>query len=531
MTYREVSVVEVKEILRLWLDGRSLREVTTLAAVDRKTVRRYVEAGQAAGLCHDGGAGQLSDELLGAVVAAVRPARPRGIGASWEVIASHREQINTWIEQGLTLTKAHVLLERRGIAVPYRTLHRFAVAELGFGRRRPTVPIADGDPGVELQVDFGRLGLIPDPARGNRRVVHGLIFTAVYSRHMFVFPTHRQTLEEVIAGFDAAWAFYGGVFAVAIPDNLKPVVDRADAVAPRFNDAFREYAQARGFVIDPARVRHPQDKPRVENGVKYVRGSFFAGEEFVDLADCRARAEAWCSQVAGTRIHGSTRARPGEVFAAEEAELLGPAPDGPFAIPSFTQPKVARDRHVEVARALYSVPGELIGQRIQARADATTVKLYHRGQLLKVHPLQEPGRRHTDPADLPDEVSAYALRDLDGLARRAATYGDHVGLYATAILEHPLPWTKMRQVYRLLGLARRHGAEQTDLACAKALEVEVVNVGLIERMLARGLDTSGLETMAPAARLDDAAEVTAAVVPAAGRFVRDPGEFSTRRPS
>ncbi len=89
----------------------------------------------------------------------------------------------------------------------------------------------------------------------------------------------------------------------------------------------------------------------------------------------------------------------------------------------------------------------------------------------------------------------------------------------------------MRQVYRLLGLARRHGAEQTDLACAKALEVEVVNVGLIERMLARGLDTSGLETMAPAARLDDAAEVTAAVVPAAGRFVRDPGEFSTRRPS
>jgi len=223
-----------------------------------------------------------------------------------------------------------------------------------------------------------------------------------------------------------------------------------------------------------------------------------AGEEFVDLGDCRARAEAWCSQVAGTRIHGSTRARPGEVFAAEEAPLLGPAPDGPLAIPSFTKPKVARDRHVEVARALYSVPGELIGQRIQARADATTVKLYHRGQLLKVHPLQEPGRRHTDPADLPDEVSAYALRDLEGLARRAAGYGPHIGAYAEAILEHPLPWTKTRQVYRLLGLARRHGAEQTDLACAKALEVEVVNVGLIERILARGLDTSGLESMAPA---------------------------------
>ena len=189
MAYREVSVVEVKEILRLWLEGRSLREVTRLAAADRKTVRRYVEAARAAGLDRDDGAGRLDDELLGAVIAAVRPNRLRGTGASWETVAAHRAQINTWIEQGLTLTKFHVLLERRGVVVPYRTLHRFAVAELGFGRRRPRVPVADGDPGVELQVDFGRLGLVPDPARGTRRVTHGLIFTAVYSRHLFVFPT------------------------------------------------------------------------------------------------------------------------------------------------------------------------------------------------------------------------------------------------------------------------------------------------------------------------------------------------------
>jgi transposase len=130
--------------------------------------------------------------------------------------------------------------------------------------------VADGKPGDELQVDFGRLGLIPDPARGSRRVVHGLVFTAVYSRHLFVYPTHRQSLEEVIAGFEAAWAFFGGVFRVVIPDNLKAIVDHADATDPRLNDAFREYAQVRGFAVDPARVRHPRDKPRVERSVHYV---------------------------------------------------------------------------------------------------------------------------------------------------------------------------------------------------------------------------------------------------------------------
>jgi hypothetical protein len=104
------------------------------------------------------------------------------------------------LKQDLTLAKIHMLLGRRGVVVPYRTLHRFAVAELGFGRRQPTVRVADGKPGQEVQVDFGRLGLLPEPTTGRRRVAQGLIFTAVYSRHMFVYPTLRQTLEDVVAG-------------------------------------------------------------------------------------------------------------------------------------------------------------------------------------------------------------------------------------------------------------------------------------------------------------------------------------------
>jgi transposase len=542
MSYREVSVIEVKEILRLWLVGHSLRKVTDLSGVDRKTVRRYVEAAQAAGMSPDCGVGQLSDELLGQVIGSVRPDRPRGVGQARESLLAHRDQVKAWLDKDLTLTKVQVLLARRGVVVPYRTLHRYAVEELGFGRRRATVPVVDGEPGVELQVDFGRLGLIPDPVRGGRRVAHGLIFTSVYSRHMFVYPTHRQTLDEVIAGFEAAWAFFGGVFKVVIPDNMKAIVDQADKHEPRLNDAFREYSQARGFAVDPARVRHPQDKPRVEKCVQYVRSSFFAGEEFVDLADCRARAAAWCARVAGTRIHGTTRARPVEVFAEREASLLLAAPTDPFEVPVYSHPKVARDRHVQVAYGLYSVPGELIGRHLVARAGARTIKLYYRGQLIKVHPRVGPGQRHTDPADLPSEVSIYAMRDLDALARRAAIHGHHVGLYAVALLDHPLPWTKMRQVYRLLGLSARHGAQRVDTACARALEVEAINVGLIERMLARGLetdpttsDTTGaggqprLPTTTVSTTTDAGASTRATVVPAAGRFARDAAEFAPGR--
>jgi hypothetical protein len=61
-----------------------------------------------------------------------------------------------------------------------------------------------------VQVDFGRLGMLADASDGRRRVVHALIFTAVYSRHTFVYPTYRQTLNDVIGGCEAAWAFSAG---------------------------------------------------------------------------------------------------------------------------------------------------------------------------------------------------------------------------------------------------------------------------------------------------------------------------------
>ena len=262
MAFREVRVIEIREVLRCWMADEGLRTAAERAGVDRKTARRYVEAAVAAGLVREGGESQLCDELIGAVVAAVRPARASGHGAAWESLLAHEQQIRDWIDtDDLQLTNIHGKLTRRGVVVPYRTLHRFAVERCGFGRRRPTVRVADGQPGVECQIDFARMGLIADPDLGRRRVLHSLIFTAVYSRHMFVWLTFTQTLAAVIEGCEAAWAYFGGVFSVLIPDNMSPIVANADPVNPTFTVGWLDYAQARGFGTDPARVRSPKDYP------------------------------------------------------------------------------------------------------------------------------------------------------------------------------------------------------------------------------------------------------------------------------
>jgi transposase len=511
MAFREVSVVQVREALRRWLNGDGERPVARGVGVDRKTARRYITAAVELGVDRGGGEEQLTDELIGQVVERVRPHRGDGHGEAWRTLLGEEARIKEWVAQDLTVVKIGILLGRRGVVVPHRTLARFAVERCGAGRRSTTVRVDDPPPGVELQVDFGRLGLVCDGER--RRVCWALIFTACFSRHQFVWPTFRQATEDVIAGFEAAWRFFGGVFAVVIPDNMKSIVVRAENTAPRFNDVFFEYAQSRGFVVDAARVATPTDKPRVERTVPYVRNNFFAAETFVDLADVRARAEVWCTETAGMRVHGTTQCRPIEEFRAEELPLLGRVPGTVFDVPRWSEPKVHRDFHVEVDRALYSAPHHLIGRQVKARRDQTTVKLYFRGELVKVHPRKAPGKRSTDPADLPTGKEIYATRDLDRLRRMAADHGDAIGVYATALLDTPLPWTKMRQVYRLLGLVKKWGAGRVDQACRRALDAEAVDVNLVSRMLERAR-----EDAAPDARPD--------LVVVQGRFFRDPSEFA-----
>jgi len=511
MAFREVDVIEVREVLRWWIDGAGLRTIAGRAGVDRKTARRYVEAAQAAGLTRDAGQAALCDELLGAVIAAVRQARPNGHGAAWDLLAARKAEITQWVKDGLTIVKIEVLLTRSGTTVPYRTLHRFAAEECGFRARGTSMRVLDGEPGGECQIDFAQMGFITDTETGRRRKVHALIFTAVLSRHMFVHLSYSQTLTEVIAGCEAAWSFFDGVFKVLIPDNLKPVVTDADPVNPRLSVGWLDYAQHAGFATDPARVRSPQDKPKVERVVQYVRGNFFAGESFDSIASAQAAVTEWCTKTAGMRIHGTINARPLDVFNDLERVALLPVPPT-YDVPLLRSVKVHRDFHIEIGKALYSVPGDYIGAQLDARADSQLVKLFHRGQLVKTHPRQPAGGRRTDPADLPEERVGYAMRDLDRLKATATRHGDNIGIYTHRLLDDPLPWTRMRAVYRLLGLVRRYGPGPVDKACGTALDLDVVSVSKIAAMLAKALEN------------------TAPVLPAAaghpaGRFARDPAEF------
>ncbi len=337
--------------------------------------------------------------------------------------------------------------------------------------------------------------------------------------YQFVWPTYQQTTVAVCEGLDAAWQFFGGVPARIIPDNASSMVAKADPLAPVFVPAFAEYAQVRDVFVDPARVREPKDKGRVENQVSYVRESWWDGETFGTLGEARESAVHWCRETAGGRIHGTTQAVPREVFEAEERSQLKAAPVTRFDVPHWGKAKVHPDHHVQVLTALYSVPTRHIGREVRVRVDSRTVRIYLATELIKTHPRVAPGKRSTDAADYPPTVAPYAMRSIDGLLERAKGRGVYVGEYAERLLGGPLPWTTMRQGYELLRLCDRYGEARVDAVCKRSLELDVIDVPRVGRMLK--------QAMAVEERASEDGKMRS--LPVTPRFSRSVDHFATQK--
>ena len=296
MPYREVRVVDCLEVLRRWLTGDGVRSIARATGLDRKTVRRFVKVAETVGL--KPGVPWPEEKTVAAFVTGVKSPRPASPpGKTEKVLLDRRDQIREWLQKdNLLLTKIHELLAREGILVPYLSLYRFARKWCDFGKRAAiTVRRVEGKPGEYAEVDFGRLGFIQELGGKQPRVVHGFIIVLGYSRLSCLVPVFRQDLESVIHCFEEAFRFFGGCPKRIVTDGLKACLDLADPYVPRFNRAFLEYAQFRGFLPDPARPYHPKDKPAVERHVPYARERFFKGETFIDLEDDApsSGAETW----------------------------------------------------------------------------------------------------------------------------------------------------------------------------------------------------------------------------------------------
>lgn len=515
MGYKEVSRLEVNEVIRQWQSGRGIHEMARSTGLSRNTVRKYILNAQSCGLERDGP--PPTDIQLVTLLQLNRSGPRQAVIPTDKLLEPWEKQIKQWIKKDrLRLTRIQDLLAQNQCLVAYTSLRRY-VGRRGWSGRssNATVRLADTEPGQIAEVDFGRMGMMWDPEKGRKRVVWVMLIVLNYSRHSFVWPLYSQQLSEVIEGMEAAWGFFGGIPRQLVLDNFPAAVVGPDSLNPRMTRGFLEYAQHRGFIPDPARVSHPKDKPKVEKGVSYVRERFFKGGQFRDMADMRLQARQWCLETAGQRVHGTTRRLPLVVFREDEQATLLSYDGEPYDVPDWHKATVHRDYHIYYRYALYSVPCNLCppGTKLEVRGDRKLVTLYHQGKLVKTHPRQSGGGRSTDPEDYPKELSPYTLRSPDYLRRQSAELGESVGAFADKLLGGPTPWSKMRQGYKLLRLGEKYTASRLDQACQKALAVDLIDVRRVEHILVQALEQEALTELI-------------STTPPPGRFARPGSVFA-----
>ena len=515
MADKEYTVIEILDILRRSSAGDRIRAIARSTGMDRKTISKYIRIAEGKGFRK--GSDASLDEVAYAVFREIHGDDNDGnCNVRDGILLPHKDSITGWLErENLTLTKVHMKLLRTGVETSYSSLYRFVQEHVGMPGNSRTVRMAETDPGEVAEVDFGRLGYLFDAVLNKMRALYALVVTLVFSRHQYVHITRKQDLPALISGMEDAWSFFGGITRRLIIDNMKAAVVKSSRYEPIFNRTFLEYSQYQGFIIDPAVARHPQGKATVERQVPYVRENFFKGERFIDCEHLQREAVKWCTEVAGMRIHGTTRKRPRIVFEEQEKAFLLPPQEERFDIPKWGSTIVHPDHHIRFGNALYSLPTEYIGKKVEIRLDSKLMRIYHQGAVIKTHPVMPEGRRCTDYEDYPKHKTAYAMRNCDYYIAKGKEVGTNCGAFIGQLLSGDFPWSKLRQAQKLIRLSEQYGTERIEKACSRALSFSLIDVFRLERIIKQALDKEGAK----------GGENKGVVVPA--RFGR-PAEYFTQ---
>ena len=293
-------MTDVTEIFIHWYAGRSHSEIASSLGVDRKTVRKYLGPAIAAGI-EPGGPVMTAAEwakLVGQWFPEITDTRLRQ--TTWPEIEKHRDYIADMLKLGVTQATIHQRLrDEQGLVASVASLKRWVAANLAEEVRRDRVIVLgdEAEPGAEAQIDYGHLGSWVDPRSGKKHRVWAFVMVLACSRLLFVRPVLRMDQRAWTEAHVEAFAFFGGVPARLVPDNLKTGVDKPDLYDPKLNRSYAGLGEHYGTLIDPARAAKPKDKPLVERPMPYVRDSFWRGREFVSLEHMQQQAVVWCREV------------------------------------------------------------------------------------------------------------------------------------------------------------------------------------------------------------------------------------------
>ncbi len=500
---RELSMRQLRHLLRLHHGGVSAREMGRRLGVARSTIQDNLKRAAAAGL-----AWPLADDLTDEVL------EQRLFGRAGFATGQRRRAEPDWAALARELKRPGVTMmilweEYREINQEGYGYSRFCDLLRGFERRLSPVMRQHHVAGEKAFVDYsGKRIPIVDPTTGE--VHEAEIFVGVLgaSNLTYAEATWTQQLPDWTGAHVRMFRFFGGAPKLLVPDNLKSGVNKASFYDPEINRTYGALAAYYSIGILPARPHKPRDKAKVEAGVRfaqtYILGRLRA-QTFFSLAECNEAIKIVMQRMnERTMRHLGVSRR--ELFEKIEREALNPLPVDDWEFAEWRRARVNLDYHIEIHDFLYSVPHALIRAEVEVRVTERIVEVFYRGQRVAVHQRRYMGRKHgTDPDHMPSSHRFLAEWTPDRFRRWAGKIGPNTEALISAVLasrKHPEQGFRtclgMLRSYRGLDPAR------VEAVSARALELGVLNCKGVASLLARKLDDAAAKNDPPVTLFDHA---------------------------
>ena len=469
-----------------WDLGRSHREITAALGVSMGAVTGVLRRATAAGLDW-ATARELAEEALDARLYPRGPSPPsaRGPMPDFEALACER------LKAGVTLQLLHIEYREanpKGFGyTQFCEYYRRWLAKRGLTMRQVHVA------GDKLFVDYsGKKAHYTDCLTGLPVEVE--LFVAVLGASNFTFAeaTATQRVPDFIASHVRAFAYFGGVPAALVPDQLKSAVIGASRYEPDLQRTYEDLAEHYGTAVVPARPRKPRDKAKVEVGVQIVQRWVLARLRkltFFSLGELNA-AIAVLIEDLNARTMKRYRATRRELFDRTDRPALRPLPTAPYEFAVWSKCKVETSYHVMVDDHAYSVPHKWVGSRVEARATAAMIEIIRSNGDVSTHPRSfVPGAATTNRAHLP----VAHQKHLGWTPERIGVWAGEVGPATAALTEvilreRPHPEQGYRSCLGVLRLHKRYGTVRMERACARAMAAGARSARHVESILVHGLD-------------------------------------------
>ncbi|MDP6511185.1 MAG: IS21 family transposase [Dehalococcoidia bacterium] len=480
---------KVKEILRLkHASGLSKRQIARSCNVSRSTVADYLMRARGAGVNWPEAAELTETQLEGRLFptehlssSVYRP--PPDCDYIYNQLRRYRSVNLTLIQLWLEYKEKHP--DGYQYTQFCEHYHRWR-GKLDYCMRQ------EHRAGEKVFIDYSDGLSIVDPLTGE--LIPTQLFVAVWgaSNYTYAEATLSQTLPHWIGSHVRAFHYFGSIPRAVVPDNLKSGVNKACFYDPEMNPTYAEMAEHYGCAVLPARPRRPRDKAKAEVGVLIAQRWILAvlrQRTFYSLAELNAaiRECLECLNTRPMRRMGKSRR---ELFESLDRPCALPLPEHPYEYAEWLKARVNIDYHIEVDHHYYSVPFQLLREKLDVRLTPTTIEAFRKGERVAAHIRSYVRGKHTTLREhMPPEHRRYAEWSPSRFIQWAAKTGAATAQLVEKIMAARIyPEQGYRACLGIIRLGQHYEPERVEAAAQRALKFNTCSYKSVRAILAAGLD-------------------------------------------